>query len=211
MSKGKTVTSKMSARFHEDVLRWRGPITRFLGIDIGKSTGVCYVDVERKVCLTMQCSPDEISYALRSAQCEEHPAQVFIREMPHTSMNKRDDIADDAESGKGFRGMSPMSLYRLGISAGIATRATTPFVLSNAIAYEPMAASWRKVLGLNGGKREEVNDRVHRWAEADVKRLMRTRNGGAAHDEANAYAMTASTIHTVRSILSSPTQGALRL
>lgn len=217
-----TVAQRMSLAFAVAVVDWRGPITRYLGIDIGQSTGVCYVDLERRISLTMQCSPDELAYALYSVEAEKHPAQVWAREMPHTSVRpptkkkakgKRqfslggDDDGDD----DGATPMTGLSLFRLGISAGIATRAASPFILSNAIFYEPMAASWRATLGLNGGKRKEVNERVHLWAEATARRQMRTRTGHAAFDEANAFGLTSATIHTVRSILNAPKQRALAL
>ena len=218
MATRKTAPTKMAEAFVEDVLRAARtmPLDVFLGIDIGKSTGYAFVDMTRRIAVTGQAPADEVPHVLRAAGADVRRAQVFIREMPYTqSMGQMDDGPPVKGKKRGGH-ITPLSLYRLGVSAGIITRAVVPFIDEAHVFYEPMPSTWRAVLGLNRKKtdsasaRENTNNAVHTWAEADTRRLMRTERGTLCYDEANAYAMTMSTVSIIRSIVSGSNQAALR-
>ena len=57
----------------------------------------------------------------------------------------------------------------------------------------PVATLWRAELGLNGGTRRVVNDRVIAWARATTDLPLLGPRGAELYDEANAIALAVAT------------------
>jgi len=62
--------------------------------------------------------------------------------------------------------------------------------VEEAAIWTPKPSSWRYELGLAKGKRGEVNDAVHAWAEEKLGVPLRTRTGAPEYDRASAVALS---------------------
>lgn len=175
--------------FVDGVLRLpRGPVV-VLAVDPGLRTGIALVAPGGAGSWVMGGKRlDVLGTAARDirAGC----VGVYIREAPFTAS------AEAMESSR----ISTAALWGLGYASGVADAMVDGLLRSDCARWHPQAGTWRAGLGLGGGKRDVVNERVHQWAEADLGRKIRTAEDKPDLDAANAYAMAKAAISVVEGI-----------
>lgn len=166
-----------------------------VGVDVGAMTGVAVVAGNATGATWRWSTQDEPGLAvdaLRMALAGK-AADFVVIEAPFTVSRE--------QMMEGRFKVTPRTLFSMGESSGYMRRALEPLSADHVVTWRPAASTWRSVLGLAGGRREEVNDKVHRWAEATVGYDVRTRRGLPAYDEANAIGMAHAGFHVARSIM----------
>jgi len=167
-----------------------------VGVDVGAMTGVAVAVGDVTGATTWRWSTqDEPGLAVDALRIAlgGKAADLLVIEAPFTVSRE--------QMMEGRFKVTPTTLFAMGESSGYMKRALEPLSASHVVTWRPAASTWRSVLGLAGGRREEVNERVHRWAEATLGYDVRTRRGLPAYDEANAVGMAHAGLHVARSIM----------